>query len=156
MRVGPSPAGLGHTGSFVLGGHLSCPPLPGLRGWRTWHRRRTPIKFSNLKLISFLLNLETWNPFKPRGCRSPHSTVFLPLRAETEGLSVSAPQLTKGQVSHVLSPLRNRGPNRSPVQFFLEQVCLWDLPDNTPQKRCSLPPNHSGVFGTAGGGGIKP
>lgn len=156
MRVGPSPAGLGHTGSFVLGGHLSCPPLPGLRGWRTWHRRRTPIKFSNLKLISFLLNLETWNPFKPRGCRSPHSTVFLPLRAETEGLSVSAPQLTKGQVSHVLSPLRNRGSNRSPVQFFLEQVCLWDLPDNTPQKRCSLPPNHSGVFGTAGGGGIKP
>lgn len=33
-------------------------------------------------------------------------------------------------------------------QLFLELVCLWDLPDNTPpQKRCSLPPNHSGVFG---------
>lgn len=51
-------------GSFVLGGHLSCPPLPGLRGWRTTHRRWTPIKFSNLKLISFLFNSKTWNPFK--------------------------------------------------------------------------------------------
>lgn len=38
-------------------------------------------------------------------------------------------------------------------QLLLEQVCLWDLPDNTPQKRCSLPPNHSGgVWGRAGGG----